>query len=236
MSFRTKVKYKLVKSLQISNKEADQLISSGQVRVNQHVIFENIPLGLLDTVTFNQQLIYPLTAPLFYKLYKPRGIECTFNKEIKDNLLSFVPSNLQLFHIGRLDKESEGLLLLTNTGQIHDPLLRNKQVPVWKKYYVEIDKPIQIEWIKQLEAGICILGQKTLPCKIELLHPKAFHIWLNQGLNRQIRRMCYQFDLQVTKLLRLEIGEIYLNQMQSGELLPFNGLEIQYLQNLISLK
>ncbi len=223
-----------MKSLQISNKAADSLILKGDVKVNQVRISENIIVNIFDEVTYQQQLIYPTSKPLFYKLYKPIGVECTLNPAIEPNLKAFLPDNEPLFHIGRLDKASEGLLILTNIGQIHDPLLRSSSTPVWKKYYVAVDKDIQEDWLVQMQSGVAIMGQLTLPCKIELISTNAFYIWLNQGLNRQIRRMCQLFDLKVTQLLRLEIGEIHLGNMQAAELMPLNNQEINYLRQLVN--
>lgn len=223
-----------MKSLQISNKAADSLILNGEIKVNQVCIKENIIVNIFDEVTFEQQLIYPTSKPLFYKLYKPVGVECTMNPAIEHNLKAFLPDNEPLFHIGRLDKASEGLLILTNIGQIHDPLLRRSSTPVWKKYYVAVDKNIQEDWLVQMQSGVTIMGQLTLPCKIEPISANTFYIWLNQGLNRQIRRMCQLFGLTVTQLLRLEIGGIQLGNMQSAELLPLNNLEVNYLRQLVN--
>ena len=232
MSFRIKLKHKLVHSLKISNKEAEKLITSGRIYLNQTPVFENQVVRVLDEVYLDNVRIYPTILPLFYKLYKAPGIECTLNPTISDGLLNYIPNNLPLFHIGRLDKASEGLLILTNIGQIHDALLRNQTQAIWKKYLVKVDKVIATEWVAELENGVEILGQITKPCKIELLDAFTFHIWLNQGLNKQIRRMCKLFNLQVTYLKRIEFGEIQLAHLQPGDCIPLNETEIEYLKQI----
>jgi len=232
LSFRNKLKYKLVQTLKISNKEADLLILSGRIQINQSIVTENIPLTIFDKILIDKECIYPIVQPLFYKLYKPTGVECTLNPTISDGLLKYIPNNLPLFHIGRLDKASEGLLILTNIGQIHDSLLRNQTQAIWKKYLVKVDKVIATEWVEELENGVEILGQRTKPCKIEKLDDHTFYIWLNQGLNKQIRRMCKLFNLQVTYLKRTEFGEIQLQNMQAGDCIPFTSTEIAYLKQI----
>ena len=232
MSFRIKLKHKLVQSLKISNKEAEKLIQSGRIYLNQTPVFENQVVHVLDEVFLNNELIYPAFQPLFYKLYKPPGVECTLNPTVESNLLKYIPKNIALFHVGRLDKASEGLLILSNIGQIHDALLRNQNQSVWKKYLVKVDQVIAPEWMLELENGVEILGQITKPCKIEKLDAFTFHIWLNQGLNKQIRRMCKLFNLQVTFLKRIEFGEIQLTNMQPGDCIPLNKSEIDYLKQI----
>jgi 23S rRNA pseudouridine2604 synthase len=123
-------------------------------------------------------------------------------------------------------------LILTNIGQIHDSLLRNQVQAVWKKYLVKVDQVIEPDWIVELENGVEILGQRTKPCKIEQLDAHTFYIWLNQGLNKQIRRMCKLFNLQVIYLKRIEFGEIQLQNMQAGDCIPFTSTEIAYLKQI----
>ncbi len=233
MSFRNKVKYSLVKTLQISNKAVDELIQNGKIKVNNLTIYENVPIGIFDEVYFENKLIFPNTRPLFYKFFKPVGVECTMSQLVANNLSKYLPHDEALFHLGRLDKASEGLLILTNTGQLHDPILRSHSTPVWKKYYVELDQCIHDDAVAEMRMGVSILGQMTLPCQIEKINDSAIQICLQQGLNRQIRRMCHVFGLKVTKLIRIEIGEIKLGHLKPGELVPFENQEINYLKSLV---
>lgn len=232
MSFRQKLQYHLVKKLGISNKDASNLIVSSQVKVNQNIVIENIQIKPLDEIEILNQNNQIYDKKYYLILNKPVGIESTLNPDIENNLLPFLPQIKGLFHIGRLDKESEGLMLFSNEGKIHDKILRNKNQEVLKKYLVEVDSEIDEDFIAKMESGIEILGTKTLPCKLEKLDSNSFYIWLNQGLNRQIRRMCYKLEKEVTKLQRLEIGEIKLDDLEMGKLRALNFDEISYLKNL----
>ena len=222
----------MVKKLGISNKEALNLILSSKVKVNQIVISENIQINILDEIEILDQNIHNVDVKYFFILNKPIGIESTLNPDIEHNLLPFLPQINGLFHIGRLDKESEGLMFFSNVGQIHDKILRNNNQEVLKKYLVEVNSDIDEEFISKMESGVEILGTTTLPCKLQKLDSKTFHIWLNQGLNRQIRRMCYKLGKEVIKLKRLEIGEIKLGDLETGETRDLTKSEISYLKSL----
>ena len=232
MSFRQKLQYHLVKKLGISNKDASNLILSSQVKVNQIIVNDNIQIKPLDEIEILNQINQINDKKYFIILNKPVGIESTLNPDIENNLLTFLPQIKGLFHIGRLDKESEGLMLFSNEGKIHDKILRNKNQEVLKKYLVKVDSEIDEDFIIKMESGIEILGTKTLHCKLQKLDSNSFNIWLNQGLNRQIRRMCYKLEKEVTKLKRLEIGEIKLGDLEPGKSRELNIDEISYLKNL----
>ncbi len=232
MSFRQKLQYHLVKKLGISNKEAKNLILSSNVKVNQITINENIQINPLDEIEILNQPIVNSELKYFIILNKPVGIESTLNPDIENNLLPFLPKIKGLYHIGRLDKESEGLMLFSNEGKIHDKILRNKNQEVLKKYLVEVNSNIDENFISNMENGVEILGTKTLPCRLQKIDSKSFYIWLNQGLNRQIRRMCYKLGKEVTKLKRLEIGEIKLENLKAGKTRNLNEIEISFLKNL----
>ena len=232
MGFRQKLQFQLVKTLSISNKEAKLLIESGRVKINQQTTFLNEVIYPLDEIEVNGKIIQSLHSKSFFILNKPRGIECTFNPEIQDNLLSFLPETKDIFHIGRLDKDSQGLMLFSNEGKIHDKILRNTQKPVFKKYLVKINQKINPEFIQKMESGIEILGTITEPCKLEQLDETSFFIWLNQGLNRQIRRMCYKLGAEVLYLERHEIGEIKLGELPIGETRNLSQEELSFLQSL----
>lgn len=232
MSFRQKLQFQLVKTLCISNKEATDLIRNSKVKVNQIITINNIEIKPLDDIEVDGRLIQSKSNKAFFILNKAPGIECTLNPIIKNNLLPFLPKIEGLFHIGRLDKDSEGLVLFSNEGKIHDKILRNSKQEVLKKYEVKINKEITNDFIHSMENGIEILSTKTLPCKLQKLDDFTFNIWLNQGLNRQIRRMCYKLNADVIILKRLEIGEIKLGNLEIGKTRNLNELELNYLKSL----
>jgi 23S rRNA pseudouridine2604 synthase len=166
MTFRKRLQYFLVKNLNISNKSAFQCISEGKTKINSKVIFENVIISPEDTIVFEEQILQEGKKFIYVAFYKPRGIETTLNQEIQDNLKSILPFKEELFPVGRLDKESEGLLILTNDGRLFDKTLRSEH-QIEKEYLVTVDKEITEEFIKKMSNGINILGKTTLPCKIE---------------------------------------------------------------------
>lgn len=216
MTFRNRVQYLLVKRMRISNKEAFTLIGSGQVKVNGQYIQENSILEPTDEVSYQDTIIREGKKLHYIAFYKPRGIETTLNETINDNLKSILPFDESLFPVGRLDKESEGLLLLTNDGRLMDKTLR-KEHETEKEYVVKVDKPIDADFIHAMANGISIMGQTTLPCFVEAINEFQFRIILVQGLNRQIRRMCYKLDYDVTELIRVRIGKVSLQELTSGQ-------------------
>jgi 23S rRNA pseudouridine2604 synthase len=216
MTFRKRLQYFLVKNLNISNKSALQCISEGKTKINSKVIFENVIISPEDTIVFEEQILQEGKKFIYVAFYKPRGIETTLNQEIQDNLKSILPFKEELFPVGRLDKESEGLLILTNDGRLFDKTLRSEH-QIEKEYLVTVDKEITEEFIKKMSNGINILGKTTLPCKIEKIDDFTFKIILIQGINRQIRRMCYKLDYEVLKLIRVRIGDVEIRELKPNE-------------------
>jgi 23S rRNA pseudouridine2604 synthase len=223
LTFRNRLQYFLVKKLKISNKSALELIFSGQVYLNSKACFENIEIQQTDTISFGSEILQKGKKLIYIAFYKPRGIETTLNPNITDNLISILPFNETVFPVGRLDKDSEGLLLLTNDGKIFDKTLR-KEFQIEKEYLVRVDKPITQLFIEKMAAGVLILGKTTLPTKIEPISELEFKIILVEGLNRQIRRMCYKLGYEVIFLKRIRIGKIEI-----GNLKP---LEYKYLDEI----
>lgn len=216
MTFRKRLQYLLVKRLQISNKNALALILEGKVLVNDTPVFENVVINPEDSVVYEEQVLKEGKQFLYIAYYKPRGIETTLNLEIEDNLKAILPFEEELFPVGRLDKESEGLLILTNDGRLFDKTLRSEH-QTEKEYLVTVDKIIDEDFIQKMSEGITILGRKTLPCRVEKVNEFTFKIILIQGMNRQIRRMCYKLDYEVLKLVRVRIGEVKLEDLTSNE-------------------
>jgi 23S rRNA pseudouridine2604 synthase len=216
MTFRNRLQYLLVKQLRISNKQALSMILEGLVLVNDEVVRDNILIQTYDRIVSDNQIVREGKKLIYIAFYKPRGIETTFNTEIKDNLKEILNFPEDVFHVGRLDKESEGLLLLTNDGRVFDKTLRQEH-KTEKEYIVTVDKLIDADFIKTMANGVTILGKTTLPCQVEIVGDYTFKIILIQGINRQIRRMCYKLGYEVTRLLRVRIGKILLGELKSGE-------------------
>ncbi len=216
MSYRDKLQYLLVKKLNISNAQAKEIILSKKVLVNTENVCDNIVILETDTVFYNNNIIRAEKKLIYVALYKPRGIECTLNEKIDQNLSTIINFNEKLFPVGRLDKESEGLLILTNDGYYFNKTI-NPASEVEKEYIVTVNKLITQEFIIEMSNGVEILGQITLLCKTEILDEFTFKIILVQGLNRQIRRMCFKLNYMVTSLKRVRIGNVHLENLQAGE-------------------
>jgi 23S rRNA pseudouridine2604 synthase len=199
------------------------LIIKGQISINGKASFENIETNQTDTIIYASETLQIGKKLIYIAFYKPRGIETTLNPRITDNLFSILPFEETVFPVGRLDKESEGLLLLTNDGKIFDKTLR-KEFQTEKEYLVKVDKPISQLFLEKMATGVSILGKTTLPTKIEQISELEFKIILIEGLNRQIRRMCFKLGYEVCFLTRTRIANIEI-----GMLKP---LEYRYLENV----
>lgn len=216
MTFRKRLQYFLVKHLSISNKSALQFIIEGKIKVNGKIEFENIVICPEDLIVFDEQIVQEGKKNIYVAFYKPKGIETTLNQNIRDNLKNILPFKETLFPVGRLDKESEGLLILTNDGRIFDKTLRSEN-QIEKEYLVRVDRIITKDFISKMANGVTILNKMTLPCNVEIIDDYNFKITLIQGLNRQIRRMCYKLDYQVLQLIRVRIGEVKLGDLKANE-------------------
>lgn len=215
-----------------SRREADKLIRAGRVSINRMPTRPGNRVMPGDDVRVDGRVISTKADPIYLAFNKPIGIVCTSDKREKDNIIDFIRHPQRLFHIGRLDKPSEGLIFLTNDGDIVNKILRagNKHE---KEYIVTVDKPITEKFIKNMANGVQILGTKTKPCIVEKKSPKVFHIVLTQGLNRQIRRMCTHLGYEVVKLKRVRIMHIELGDLPIGEWRSFTAREINDMNILI---
>jgi 23S rRNA pseudouridine2604 synthase len=216
MTFRKRIQYLLVKKLSISNKAAIELIIRGQIAVNEVITYENVEISETDSLKYGSVFLQEAKKLIYIAFYKPRGIETTLNTEIANNLKDILTFEEPLFPVGRLDKESEGLLLLTNDGKIFDKTLKEEN-NIEKEYLVEVDKPISDEFLLKMASGVNILGKITKTAKLEKISEFQFKIILTQGLNRQIRRMCYKLGYEVLKLVRIRIGEHSLGSLKPLE-------------------
>lgn len=199
-----------------SRRGADKLIEEGRVKINgrKGKIGDQVKPG--DEVMVNGQRIRLARNNVYLALNKPVGITCTTEKNVKGNIVDLVNHPLRVFNIGRLDKDSDGLILLTNDGDIVNEILRAENNHE-KEYIVSVDKPITPEFVEKMSKGVRILGTKTLPCKVEQLSKYEFKIILTQGLNRQIRRMCEALGYEVYRLQRFRIMNIHLGNLPVGQ-------------------
>ena len=215
---RSTVLFYLVHVAKYNHAAAKQLLASEQVMVNGAVTRIDQLLQKNDALHIGDRLLKPGKIWKYYAYHKPRGIESTLNKNISANLADHIELEEHLFPVGRLDKASEGLMLLTNDGSVYKKTLA-KEEAIEKEYIVRVDKPIDIAFKQAMEMGIVIMGQQTLPCKLELIDAFTFSIILIQGLNRQIRRMCYKLGYGVVSLKRIRIGSLLLGDLQEGAML-----------------
>jgi 23S rRNA pseudouridine2604 synthase len=216
VSFRLNIKYYLVHSLGFTNKEAIRAIENRKLKVNGSVITENIEFDETWEIYLEDKLLKPNTPFTYIALYKPRGIETTNNEAIADNLRSVFKFEKHLGYAGRLDKESEGLLLLSNDGKYIQSLsspIKDKE----KEYIVTVNKPITDEFITEMSRGVDIMICKTKPCVLEKISDFEFRIILTEGKNRQIRRMCKALGYLVARLIRVRIDTIHLGDLKPGE-------------------
>jgi len=199
-----------------SRRGADKLITEGRVTINgkRATIGSQVEPG--DDVRANGNQLFVARNNVYIALNKPVGITSTTEKGVKGNIVDLVNHPFRVFHIGRLDKDSEGLILLTNDGDIVNEILRSENQHE-KEYVVSVDRPITPEFLKQMSEGVKILDTVTLPCKVEQLSKYDFKIILTQGLNRQIRRMCEELGYNVYRLQRIRIMNIQLDNLPVGQ-------------------
>ncbi len=199
-----------------SRREADRYIENGSVRINGNVAQVGMKVSTSDVVKVNGTLIETEGRDTVYiALNKPVGVVSTTDPLEKDNIVDFVNYPTRIFNIGRLDKPSEGLILLTNDGDIVNKILRAANNHE-KEYEVMVDRPITADFLRGMSSGVPILGTVTKRCKITQEGANRFRIILTQGLNRQIRRMCERFGYEVVKLKRVRIMNISLGKLPSG--------------------
>lgn len=195
-----------------SRREADKLLEKGRITINGRIPELGTKVNKGDVVAVDGELVgVRKKKHVYIVLNKPKGIVCTTDRRSeKDNIIDFIGHKERIFPIGRLDKLSEGLLLLTSDGDIVNKILRARNNHE-KEYIVHVHQPINYEFISRMRNGLPILGTKTKKCFVEQISPQSFRIILTQGLNRQIRRMCEFLDYRVTKLKRIRIMNIHLN-------------------------
>lgn len=200
-----------------SRRAADELISSGRVTINGKRAELGTPVNDGDEVRVDKRVISSRKQQHVYIcLNKPVGITCTTERHIKGNIIDFIGHEQRIFPIGRLDKDSDGLILLTSNGDIVNDILRSENNHE-KEYIVTVNKPITDEFITGMSRGVRILDTRTKPCKVSHINKYTFRIILTQGLNRQIRRMCEVFGYDVNRLQRVRIINVELGKLKIGQ-------------------
>ena len=217
-----------------SRRKADELIDAGQVLINGLPIEKGTRMSEGDRVTVNGQLVKKSEEEFEYLAFnKPVGIVCTTDtKREKDNIIDYLNYHKRVFPIGRLDKMSEGLILLTNDGDIVNKILRSSNNHE-KEYLVTVDQSISQTFVDRMSKGVPVLDTMTKPCKVTKVNQNTFKIVLTKGLNRQIRRMCEYFNYEVITLKRLRIMNIELD-MPIGEIRHLRPDEIEQLKASLS--
>lgn len=200
----------------ISRRGADKWITDGRVTINGKTAELGSKIEAGDDVRVDGEQIIVEQPLVYLVLNKPVGITSTTETHIKGNIVDFVNHPLRIFHIGRLDKDSDGLILLTNDGDIVNEILRAENSHE-KEYIVTVNEHVTDTFIEKMASGVNILGTKTLPCKVKKIGPKTFNIVLTQGLNRQIRRMCSALGFTVKRLQRIRIMNISIEGLPIGE-------------------
>lgn len=198
-----------------SRREADRMLEEGRITINGRVAEKGVSVSETDTVRFDGRAVVPTEEEIVIAFHKPAGVVCTTSRKDKDNIIDFIGFPKRIYPVGRLDKESTGLILLTNNGQLMDDILRGSNYHE-KEYVVTLDQQMTESICQAMEQGVPILDTVTRPCKISKRHGSVFHITLTQGLNRQIRRMCEYFGYRVRKLKRIRIMNIHLGDLAEG--------------------
>jgi 23S rRNA pseudouridine2604 synthase len=198
-----------------SRRQADDWIAAGRVTVNGVVATLGTQVTDVDAVEVDRKPVARKPRRIYIALNKPVGIECTTNRAVRDNIVDFVAHAERLFPVGRLDKDSEGLILLTNDGDIVNAILRAEHEHE-KEYLVTVDRPLTDAFLAGMASGVPILDTVTRPCRVERVAKNTFRIVLTQGLNRQIRRMCKHFEYTVRRLQRVRIMHLRLGRLPVG--------------------
>jgi 23S rRNA pseudouridine2604 synthase len=216
-----------------SRREADKYIEQCRVTINGKEAHKGNRVAAGDVVLVDGEPIKKKQAAVYLLLNKPKGITCTTDLKEKTNIIDFVNFKTRIFPIGRLDKRSEGLIFLTNDGDIVNKILRAGNQHE-KEYSVTVDKPITIDFINKMRNGVRILGTVTQKCFVKQEGTDRFKIILTQGLNRQIRRMCEALGYNVTALKRVRIMSITLSGLAPGKWRYFTPAEVAIINQMVA--
>lgn len=216
-----------------SRRAANQLIADKKVKINGKIAELGNRVSPGDDVSIDNKPLKSAPKSIYIALNKPIGIVCTTDKKERKNIVDFVGHKERLFPIGRLDKPSQGLIFLTNDGDIVNKILRAGNSHE-KEYVVRVDKIIDQNFTSQMSKGIPILGTKTKRCKVSKINKTVFKITLTQGLNRQIRRMCEYLGYDVKTLKRTRIMNVELGKLKVGEWRYLSKAEIKEINSLVA--
>ena len=214
-----------------SRREADRLIDQNKVTINDSFPEKGTKIEDGDIVKVDGVVVNKEVDPVYIALNKPVGITCTTDRNISGNVVDFMGYPERIFHIGRLDKDSEGLLFMTNDGDIVNKILRAGNNHD-KEYVVRVDEPITEEFIEGMKNGVPILDTITKPCVVKRIGHKEFKIILTEGMNRQIRKMCDYFGYRVHNLKRIRIMNVDLD-LEVGKWRHLTSKEIRDLKALV---
>lgn len=216
-----------------SRREADKLVDQARVMINDDIALPSSRVFPGDRVWVDDELLKKSKKPSIYIVFnKPVGITTTTDLNDKTNIISFINFSKRIFPVGRLDKDSEGLIILTNDGDVVNKILRagnNHE----KEYIVTVNKSLASDFARLMASGLPIDGQTTLPCKVKIEGSKRFRIILKQGLNRQIRKMCHYLGYEVQTLQRIRIMHLQLDKLPLGKWRYLNPAEIAKLEQLL---
>ncbi|MDO5853080.1 MAG: pseudouridine synthase [Thermoplasmata archaeon] len=199
-----------------SRRAADRMIEEGRVSINGRVAVVGDRVADGDDVRVDGKPVARKGGDIIIAFNKPRGVTCTSSPDDPDNVIDFIGYPERIYSIGRLDKDSEGLLLLTNNGELANAVMRSRGEHE-KEYVVTVDHDITDRFVKTMSSGVQILGRMTKRCEVERLSDREFRIVLRQGLNRQIRRMCGQLGYTVVRLVRVRVMNIRLGDLPQGK-------------------
>jgi 23S rRNA pseudouridine2604 synthase len=216
-----------------SRREADKLVEDARVTINDDIALPTSRVQAGDVIAIDGEKIKSKQRPIYIALNKPVGVTSTTDMSDKTNIIRFMNHPKRIFPVGRLDKDSEGLILLTNDGDIVNKILRSSNNNE-KEYVVTVDKELTHEMIKQMGNGVRILGELTKPCYIRQEGQRRFRIILKQGLNRQIRRMCETFGYKVKTLKRIRIMHIQLGTLPTGKWRYLTSTEMEELEKALA--
>ncbi len=198
-----------------SRREADRLVEEGRVTINGRVALLGDQVRPGDVITRDGAVVSWGNEPVYIKFHKPVGITTTTEPDVPDNIIAYIGHPARIFPIGRLDKDSSGLILLTNDGEIVNEILRAEHGHE-KEYLVQVDRPFDRAFLDRMARGVVILGKPTQPCRISPCGKRAFRIILTEGRNRQIRRMCRALGYRVVSLHRVRIMHITIDGLRVG--------------------
>lgn len=217
-----------------SRREADRMTEQGRIKVNGKIAEMGTKIAPGDVVEADGQVVEKEEEKIILAFYKPKGIVCTFEKREPNNIVEYLNYPKRITYAGRLDKDSEGLMILTNQGDLIQEMMRARNEHE-KEYIVTVDKPVTLAFMHKLQNGIWLdeLGVQTRKCQAEIVGERTFRIILTQGINRQIRRMCQACGYRVRKLVRKRIMNIQLGDLEKGKYRSLTDDEIRELYSML---